>query len=77
LRRQYEELKKWAAEPTEIAPQTIKRFGRMIREGLMNEGYHKPVHKLHYIDWVLSAVDTQLRMFNNMVRQVQPGRPAP
>ncbi|MHC4353721.1 MAG: hypothetical protein ACYS0H_13505 [Planctomycetota bacterium] len=77
MRRQYEELKKWAAEPTEIAPQTIKRFGRMIREGLMNEGYHKPVHKLHYIDWVLSAVDTQLRMFNNMVRQVQPGRPAP
>ena len=76
LRRQYEELKKWAAEPTEIAPQTIKRFCRMIREGLMNEGYHKPVHKLHYIDWVLSAIDTQLRTFNSMVRHAPSAEPA-
>ena len=76
LRRQYEDLKEWAAEPTEIAPQTIKRFVRMVREGLMNEGYHKPVHKLHYIDWILSAIDTQLRMFNKMVGRTPQGEPA-
>jgi len=76
LQRQYQELKKWAAEPAEITPQTMKRFIKVIREGLMNEGYHKPVHKLHYIDWILSAIEAQLRMFNKMVRRLPPGGPA-
>ena len=75
LQRQYQELKKWAVEPSEIAPQTMKRFLKVVREGLMNEGYHKPVHKLHYIDWILSAIEAQLRMFNKMVRRVPPGGP--
>ena len=73
LQRQYNELKKWAAEPTEIAPQTIKRFINVVREGLMNEGYHKPVHKLHYIDWILSAIEKQLRKFNRMLKEEHPG----
>ena len=76
LQRQYDELKKWAAEPTEIAPQTIKRFINVVREGLMNEGYHKPVHKLHYIDWILSAIEKQLRKFNRMLKEEHPGESA-
>ncbi len=73
LQHQYRELKEWAAEPSEIGPQTMKRFLKVIREGLMNEGYHKPVHRLHYIDWALSAIEAQLRKFNKMVRRVPPG----
>lgn len=69
LQRQYEELKKWAAEPTEISHQMISRFVRTVQDGLMNEGHHRPAHTLHYIDWVLSATDVQLRMFNKQLRE--------
>jgi hypothetical protein len=68
LQRQYEELKEWAAEPTEISPQTISRFVKTVREGLMHEGHRQPAHKLHYIDWVLGAIDVQLRMFNKQLK---------
>lgn len=64
LRREYEELKRWAIEPTAISPNVRKKFLTVIREGLMNEQIHQPSHSLHYIEWVLSAVDVQLRMFN-------------
>ena len=77
LQRQYDELKEWAADPTEISSQTIKGFVKMVREGLMNEGYHKPVHKLHYIDWILGAIDAQLRMFNKRLRDASPSRDRP
>ncbi len=70
LQRQYEQLKKWAAEPTEISRQTINRFVRMVRYGLMNEGHHRPVHRLHYIDWILSAIEAQLRTFNEQLRHM-------
>jgi len=70
LQQQYEELKKWAVEPTEISHQIIGRFVRAVQEGLMKEGHHRPAHKLHYIDWVLSAIDVQLRMFNKQLRQI-------
>ncbi|MHC4424828.1 MAG: gamma-glutamylcyclotransferase family protein [Planctomycetota bacterium] len=70
LQRQYEELKKWAAEPTEISPQTISKFIKTVREGLMNEGHRQPAHKLHYIDWVLSAIGAQLRMFNKQLKVI-------
>jgi len=69
LQHQYEELKKWAAEPTEISHQMISRFVRTVQDGLMNEGHRQPAHTLHYIDWVLSAIDVQLRMFNKQLRQ--------
>ena len=69
LRQQYEELKKWATEPTEISHQIISRFTRTVQDGLMNEGHRKPAHKLHYIDWALSAIDVQLRMFNKRVKR--------
>ncbi|TSA53028.1 MAG: gamma-glutamylcyclotransferase [Planctomycetaceae bacterium] len=69
LQRQYEELKKWAAEPTEISHQMISRFVRTVQDGLMKEGHHRPAHTLHYIDWVLSALDVQLRMFNKQLRE--------
>ena len=69
LQLQYEDLKKWAAEPTEISPQTIGRFISTVQNGLMEEGHHRPVHKLHYIDWALSSIDIQLRMFNKQLKK--------
>jgi hypothetical protein len=69
LQRQYEELKKWAAEPTEISHQMISRFVRTVRDGLMSEGHHRPAHTLHYIDWVLSAIENRLRKFNKRLRK--------
>ena len=74
LQRQYNELKKWAAQPAEIPHQSIKRFINVVREGLMGEGYHKPAHKLHYIGWVLSAIETQLYNFNRMPKEEHPGK---
>lgn len=70
LRQQYENLKKWAAEPTEISHQTISRFISTVQDGLMNERHHRPAHKLHYIDWALSAIDVQLRMFNKQAQKI-------
>ena len=69
LRRQYAELKKWAAEPTKISPQIISKFLNTVQDGLMNEGHRRPAHKLHYIDWALSAIDVQLRMFNKQLKK--------
>ena len=69
LQQEYEELKKWAAEPTEISPQTISRFLKTVQSGLMNEVHRRPAHKLHYIDWALSAIDVQLRMFNKQLKR--------
>jgi hypothetical protein len=62
-------LKKWAAEPAEISHQIIIRFVKTVQDGLMNEGHHQPAHKLHYIDWALSAIDVQLRMFNKQLKK--------
>ena len=69
LRRQYGDLKKWADEPTEISPQAISKFLNAVQTGLMNERYRRPAHKLHYIDWALSAIDVQLRMFNKQLKK--------
>ena len=69
LRRQYDQLKKWAAEPTEISPQTIGKFSNTVQNGLMNERHRRPAHKLHYIDWALSAIDVRLRMFNKQLKK--------
>ena len=68
LQAEYDQLKRWAAEPTEISPQTISKFLNTVRNGLMNEGHHRPAHELYYIDWALSALDVQLRMFNRKIR---------
>ncbi len=68
LRRQYEDLKKWGAEPTPISHQTIKKFLDTVRDGLMHEAHRRPAHKLHYIDWALNAIDVQLRMFNKQLK---------
>ena len=70
LRQQYEQLKQWAAEPAEISHQTISEFIRTVQDGLMNERHHRPAHKLHYIDWAISAIDVQLRMFNQQLRSL-------
>ncbi len=69
LKNSYEKLKDWAMHPTEIPQQTISEFLRTINDGLVNEGLHKPVHKLHYIDWSLGAIDVQLRLFNKQIRK--------
>jgi len=68
LRWEYEELKRWAAEPTQISSQTISKFLKSVRNGLLNEGHHRPAHKLHYIDWVLNTISVQLRTFNEQVK---------
>ena len=69
LRKQYEDLKKWAGAPTAIPPQTINKFLSTVQEGLMNERHHRPIHKLHYIDWALSAISVQLQMFNSQLKK--------
>ncbi len=69
LRREYEELKNWAAEPAEISQQIISEFIKTVQQGLMNEVHHRPAHKLHYVDWALAAIDVQLRMFNKQVKE--------
>ena len=71
LQREYEQLKKWAEEPTEISPLTISKFLKTVHDGLMNERHSRPTHKLHYIDWAVSAIDVQLRMFNEQLRKTQ------
>ena len=68
LQQAYEELKHWAAEPTEIDPSTISRFVKTVRQGLMNERHHRPAHPLHYINWAISAIDVQLRLFNQQLK---------
>ncbi|MHC4603723.1 MAG: hypothetical protein ACYS6W_10390 [Planctomycetota bacterium] len=35
----------------------------------MSEAHRRPAHKLHYIDWALSAADVQLRMFNKQLKK--------
>jgi gamma-glutamylcyclotransferase (GGCT)/AIG2-like uncharacterized protein YtfP len=67
LRREYEELKTWAASPGEISPRTISRFLQTVREGLMNEARHKPAHQQHYIEWALAAIEMRLRTFNEQL----------
>jgi gamma-glutamylcyclotransferase (GGCT)/AIG2-like uncharacterized protein YtfP len=69
LRQEYNDLKKWALEPAEIDPQTISSFLNTVKDGLMNERHHKPAHKLHYIDWALNAIDTQLQTFNKRLKE--------
>jgi len=72
LRSEYEQLKKWASEPTEISGQTISKFLKTVHDGLMTERGHRPAHRLHYIDWALSAIDIQLRMFNKKAKSLTP-----
>jgi len=67
LRREYEELKTWASNPTEISVKIIKSFLETVREGLMNEAHYRPSHKLHYIEWALGAIDMRLRTFNEQI----------
>ena len=69
LRRQYQLLKQWAREPTPISPQTMGRFMNTVQTGLMNERHHKPAHPLHYIEWALGAIATQLEMFNQQLKK--------
>jgi len=69
LRQQYEDLKKWAAAPTEISPRIISKFLNTVQDGLMNERHRRPAHKLHYIDWALNAIDAQLQMFNKQLKE--------
>ena len=70
LRREYEELKTWASNPTEISQKITKKFLKTIRDGLMNEARRKPSHKLHYIEWALGAIDMRLRTFNEQIKHL-------
>jgi gamma-glutamylcyclotransferase (GGCT)/AIG2-like uncharacterized protein YtfP len=72
LARDYHELKEWAARPTEISPQAIGRFLDVVRLGLLDERHHRPAHNLHYIDWALSSIETQLAQFNQQLSGPKP-----
>jgi len=67
LRDDLQELKDWAANPQQLRQQTIGRFLNTVRFGLLNEVHRRPAHKLHYIDWALSTIEVQLRMFNKKI----------
>jgi hypothetical protein len=69
LLNHYQQLKDWAHHPTPIGEQTIRRFLDTVRHGLMIERHHTPVHSLHYIEWVIHAIDTQLQTFNRQVQE--------
>jgi hypothetical protein len=69
LRDQYEQLQSWAADPTQLSGKTINNFLDVARDGLLNEGHHRPAHSIKYIDSAIAAIDSQLRMFNNLVRR--------
>jgi len=69
LRREYEDLIDWAAEPAEISRQTISEFIKTIYQGLLKEAHRRPAHQLHYVDWALGAIDVQLRLFNQQLRK--------
>lgn len=73
LRQQYEQLKQWAHEPTQISPQVIGRFVHAVQRGLHNERHHKPAHSLHYIEWALGAIATQLNLFNQQLKKAASG----
>lgn len=67
LRKDYKELKEWAADPTPISRSTKAKFLDTIYDGLMHEAHRKPYHKLHYIDWAMGAIDLQICLFNKHV----------
>jgi len=71
LRREYQQLKRWAADPSPISQQTIGRFLNTVHRGLMNEGHRRPTHKLHYIEWAVSAINIQLRLFNQQLERAR------
>lgn len=73
LRRQYEQLKVWAADPTQISSHVIAKFLNAAQYGLMIERHRQPAHSLHYIEWALGAIAVRLRMFNQQVRKPAPG----
>jgi len=70
LARRYRELKEWSQSPAEIGDRTIRRFLDTVHCGLMNERHRRPAHRLHYIDYAVSAIETQLRQFNEQVRGI-------
>jgi gamma-glutamylcyclotransferase (GGCT)/AIG2-like uncharacterized protein YtfP len=69
LARDYQELKEWAARPTELGPHTIRRFIDVVHQGLMYERHRRPAHNLHYIDWALSSIEAQLVHFNQQLSE--------
>jgi len=69
LARRYQELKEWSHSPAPVSDRTIRRFLDTVRRGLMNERHRQPAHKLHYIDYAVSAAENQLKEFNEQVVQ--------
>ncbi|MBN1506977.1 MAG: gamma-glutamylcyclotransferase [Sedimentisphaerales bacterium] len=68
----YQELKEWAARPTEISPETLGLFLDVVHQGLLKERHRRPVHNLHYIDWALSSIEAQLTHFNQQLNEPKP-----
>lgn len=69
LRRQYQQVKQWAAEPTQISSPIMGRFLNTVQKGLLTERHRRPAHTRHYIEWALSSIAIQLRLFNQHAKK--------
>jgi hypothetical protein len=69
LARDYRQMKEWALHPEQIGSRTIQRFLDTIHRGLMRERHRHPAHSLHYIDYAVGAIETQLKQFNDKVKE--------
>ena len=69
LRDEYEAQKDWTTHPTPIDSTTKKDFLDTVRDGLMHEAHRKPYHQPPYIDRILMAIDSQIRLFNQRIEK--------
>jgi hypothetical protein len=69
LRDDYMSLKEWAERPSQISEKTIGDFMEAVNQGLMTEYHKRPAHKLYYINWALGSIETQLKNFNNRLKE--------
>jgi hypothetical protein len=72
LRDEYAGMKEWTAAPAPLSSGSVADFIDAVREGLMKESRGRPAHRLHYIQWALGALRTQLQMFNKKVAAKKP-----
>jgi hypothetical protein len=71
LLEDYHQLKVWSQHPIPISEKTIDMFLTTIHDGLSREAHQRPAHKPHYIEWAMSALDTQLRLFNQQLQRAR------
>jgi hypothetical protein len=67
LKKDYQELCRWASSPYPIPGGQIAAFLEIVYAGLSNERHKRPAHNLHYLDWVMSRLAEQLYGFNRLI----------